>query len=108
MSRPITKPFSYYGGKVGLTPLLLSLMPEHSCYVEPFCGSATLLFAKRPSPIEVLNDSDSAVCTFFRVLRDAKRSAKLKQALELTPYAREEWQECRASWRYADDDVEMA
>jgi len=38
--------FGYIGGKYYLIPLILELIPEHNVYVEPFCGSAKLLFAK--------------------------------------------------------------
>lgn len=31
-------PFSYYGGKVGLAPLIASILPPHRVYVEPFFG----------------------------------------------------------------------
>jgi DNA adenine methylase len=108
MTRAAAKPFAYYGAKAGLTEILLALMPDHECYVEPFCGSASLLFAKPRSAVETINDADGAICNFFRVLRDPVRSQKLRHLLERTPYAREEWQECRASWRYASDDVEAA
>ena len=45
-------------------------MPPHKTYVELFAGSAKILFTKPPSPIEVINDLDSGLVNFFRVLRD--------------------------------------
>lgn len=48
---------------------LLPLIPEHRSYVEPFCGSARLLFAKPPSEVEVVNDVHGALMNFYRVLR---------------------------------------
>jgi DNA adenine methylase len=64
-------------------------MPEHGTYVEPFAGSAAVLWAKRPAPVEVINDLDENVTTFFRVLRDD--TDRLARALTLTPYARAEY-----------------
>jgi DNA adenine methylase len=72
---------------------------EHRVYVEPFAGSAAVLFARpRPAAHEVLNDLDGNVVTFFRVLRD--REAELVRALTLTPYSREEY-------RAADLDADL-
>lgn len=82
-------PFPYYGAKSRLAPWIASMLPRHRVYVEPFAGSAAVLFAKPPSTHEVLNDLDGSVVAFFRALRD--EPAALKRALELTPYARDEY-----------------
>ena len=96
----MTPPTNYYGRKARLAPWIASLLPPHRTYVEPFAGSAAVLFAKPPSPTEVLNDLDGAVVNFFTVLRD--HPAELAQALRLTPYARAEYQQHAA--RYDDPD----
>lgn len=82
-------PFPYYGSKGRLAGWIAELMPEHRTFVEPFAGSAAVLFAKRPSPVEVINDLDGNVTTFFRVLRD--REDELMRAVRLTPYSRAEY-----------------
>lgn len=81
--------FPYYGGKGRLAPWIASLMPAHRVYVEPYAGSAAVLFAKRPAAIEIINDLDDNVVNFFQILRD--REAELIRALEYTPYARREY-----------------
>lgn len=83
--------FPYYGAKGRLAPWIVGHMPrDHRVYVEPFAGSAAVLFARsRPAPHEVLNDLDGNVTTFFRMLRD--HEADLVRALQLTPYGREEY-----------------
>src|SRR6266536_2920441 len=98
-------PTSYYGAKARLAPWIASLLPPGRTYVEPFAGSAAVLFAKSPSPTEVLNDLDGQVVNFFTVLRD--RPEELARALRLTPYARAEYQQHAA--HYDDpDQVERA
>lgn len=82
-------PVPYYGAKVRLAPWIVDLLPPHRTYVETHAGSAAVLFAKAPSVVEVINDTDGNVVTFFRVLRD--REAELVRALTLTPYARAEY-----------------
>lgn len=82
-------PISYYGGKARLAGWITSLMAPHRVYVEPFFGSGAVLFAKRRSAHEVVNDLDGNLVCFFRVLRD--RPDELERACRLTPYAREEF-----------------
>lgn len=82
-------PFPYYGAKGRLAGTIVDLIPQHRVYVEPFAGSAAVLLAKAPAPVEVINDIDRNVTTFFRVLRDSPD--QLVRALRLTPYARDEF-----------------
>ncbi|WP_131802248.1 DNA adenine methylase, partial [Parafrankia soli] len=97
-------PFPFYGGKGRLAPWIASLLRPHQLYLEPFAGSAAVLFAKEPARHEVINDRDGGVVTFFRVLRD--RPDELVRACQLSPYAREEY---RAADLTADvDDLERA
>lgn len=81
-------PTQYFGSKGRLGPWIASLLPAHRTYVEAFAGSAAVLFAKPPSPTEVLNDADGDLVSLFRVLRD--RGPELARALRLTLYARAE------------------
>lgn len=101
-------PFPYFGGKQALVPTLLELLPTHNCYVEVFGGAGSLLFSKRPSKLEVFNDIDSGVVTTMRVLRDPAKAAELQRLLDLTPFSREEWGDCKETWALAESDVEMA
>ncbi|MDY6981001.1 MAG: DNA adenine methylase [Pseudomonadota bacterium] len=59
----------WIGGKSRLADKILPLFPEHSCYVEPFCGAAALFFLKEPSKIEVLNDINGDLVNLYRVLK---------------------------------------
>jgi len=78
----------YYGGKWRLAPWIVSHLPPHVCYVEPFGGAASVLLRKAPARYEVYNDADGEVVNFFRVLRDEPDA--FRRAVDLTPYARAE------------------
>lgn len=97
-------PFRYYGGKTTLAPQIAALLPDHEHYVEPFAGSLAVLLAKKPSRQETVNDLDSDLVTFWRVLRE--RPADLERLAALTPHARAEL----AAARDLDvaDDLERA
>jgi len=61
----MNQPISYYGGKQNMVDILKSRMPDHKTYVEPFCGGASLFWAKVPGKIEVLNDMNMNLVTFY-------------------------------------------
>jgi DNA adenine methylase len=60
-------PLAYIGGKSKIANEIIEIFPPHVTYVETFAGGAQTLFHKEPSKVEVLNDLDSDVVTFFRV-----------------------------------------
>lgn len=62
-------PVSYYGGKQTMLKDILPLIPPHSKYCEPFLGGGAVFWAKQPSPVEVINDLDSFVSNFYRVMK---------------------------------------
>lgn len=78
---------NYPGAKWGMAKEIISLMPPHRSYLEPFFGSGAVLFNKPPSAIETVNDIDGDIVNFFKVLRE--RPDELAEAISLTPYARD-------------------
>lgn len=106
MTNQITRPIlKYYGGKFRIADWIISFFPEHSCYVEPFGGAASVLLKKKPAKYEVYNDLNEEVVKLFRVVRDRSMARKLKHLLRLTPYSRVEWLNC---FEPSDDLVEQA
>lgn len=63
-------------------------------------------FKKETSDIEIYNDIDNGLTTFFSVLRDEEKANKLQRLLQLTPYSREEFYKCRDTWREETDEIE--
>lgn len=62
-------PISYYGGKQKLASKIISVLPKHTLYCEPFLGGAAVFFAKPQSEIEVLNDTNKELINFYRVVQ---------------------------------------
>lgn len=105
MTKVMRPALRYYGGKWRVAPWILSHFPPHKCYVEPFGGAASVLIQKERSQIEVYNDLNSDVVSYFRVLREQPEN--LSRAVYLTPYAREEY-DLATSGEEVADPVERA
>ncbi|MFW5830783.1 MAG: DNA adenine methylase [Prolixibacteraceae bacterium] len=63
-------PITYYGGKQSMLDVILPKIPKHKIYVEPFFGGGAVFFAKPPSYLEVINDKNERLITFYEVMRD--------------------------------------
>jgi len=100
MNRPALR---YHGGKWRLAPWIISHFPQHTTYVEPFGGGASVLLRKQASFIEVYNDLNGLVVNFFKVLRECPD--EFMRMIELTPYSRQEFIE---SQEHCDDPLELA
>ena len=82
----------YFGGKWAIAPWVLSHLPPHRIYVEPFGGAASILLRKPRSKIEVYNDLDEEIVGIFRVVQDPVMCRELIRRLRRTPYARREFE----------------
>lgn len=91
--RRVKPPFGYYGAKQRIATRIIKMLPPHNAWVEAFCGSAAITFAKKPAPIEVINDKNGEIVNLFEQLRT--NCEALCRAITLTPYAREEFLKAR-------------
>ena len=83
---------------------ICSLLPPHTVYVEPFCGSAAVYFKKglpenscADHYREVLNDTNQQIVNFFRVMQNPKERAALIDRLEWTVYSQDEYKLAKSS-----------
>ena len=83
-------PLTYYGGKQKLTERILSMIPKHRIYCEPFFGGGAVFFAKIPAEIEVINDTNGELINFYRVLKTDYK--KLNKEIKGTLHSKEEHQ----------------
>jgi len=89
-------PIFWFGGKGRMLRRLLSYCElAHQTYVEPYGGGASLLFAKRPSPVEVYNDLDGGLVNFFKVLANPDLFARFVRQVALLPCSRQLYNEAR-------------
>lgn len=95
----------YHGAKFRLAPWVMQFFPHHRTYVEPFGGAAGVLLQKPRAYAEVYNDLDDDIANFFRVLRDPGQAERLIELLQLTPYARAEFE---LAYVESDNPIERA
>ncbi|HOW83083.1 MAG TPA: DNA adenine methylase [Spirochaetota bacterium] len=66
----MNSPLAYIGGKSQLSKKIISLIPSHRSYCEVFAGGLWVFFRKEPSAYEIVNDLDSDLVAFYRVLQN--------------------------------------
>lgn len=59
-------PITYYGGKQQMASTILAMIPSHKIYCEPFFGGGAVFFAKGASFLEVINDKNDLLITFYK------------------------------------------
>jgi DNA adenine methylase len=97
-------PMVYFGAKGTVAEEIIASFPDHDGYIEPFGGSLAVLLAKPIESMEVVNDLDGDLMTFWRVLRDDTEA--FIHACQLTPHSRAEME--MASDRSGLSDIEKA
>lgn len=91
MKRPERPAIRYPGGKWKLAEWVCAHFGPHRVFVDAFGGGGSITLSKKRSEVEVLNDINSEVFNFFRVLQSPRKLQQLIELLEVTPYAREEY-----------------
>ena len=91
----------YPGSKWSIANWIISHFPSHHSYLEPFFGSGAVLFTKKRSPIETVNDLDKDVVNLFRQIRE--NTERLADTIYWTPYARSEYERAWAA-QYTETD----
>lgn len=66
----MNSPLAYIGGKSKLSDNIIKMIPDHQAYCEVFAGAAWVFFRKEPSKYETINDLDSDLVVFYRVLQN--------------------------------------
>ncbi len=93
----------YPGSKQRIAPWIISHMPKHHSYLEPYAGGIAVLLNKEPSRIETINDLDNDVVNLFQVIRSKRK--ELIEQIVYTPYSRAEYD---ASFAGGDTEVDRA
>jgi len=66
----LNSPINWIGGKSKLYKTIISIMPEHKCYVEAFAGGIWTLINKPKVTVEVINDINKELVNFYQVIQN--------------------------------------
>jgi DNA adenine methylase len=101
-------PITYYGGKQRIAPTVISMMPKHRIYCEPFFGGGAVFFRKPQKGIEVINDHDNNLINFY--LCTQNRFDELRDLIHQTLHSEAMYRHATDVWngRTEADDIEKA
>jgi DNA adenine methylase len=80
-------PLTYYGGKQRLANEIISRIPPHTLYASVFAGGAAEFFAKDPSEVEVLNDTNKELMNFYQVVKS--KFIDLEKMIKISLHSRD-------------------
>lgn len=90
--KPVPSPLKWHGGKSYLAKQIVSLMPPHLTYCEPFAGGLSVLLAKDPEGIsEVANDLNNHLAAFWGVLANPNMFETFRRHVEAMPIGERLW-----------------
>lgn len=92
MPAPSRSLFRCFGGKYTQAKAIVSLLPNHRVYVEPYGGAASVLMRKPPSIVEVLGDADQDVVSLYRCVQDPVTCFMLINKMAWTPFSSAEFE----------------
>lgn len=93
----LTQPIKWHGGKHYLAKWIISQMPKHTHYVEPYFGGGSVLLQKDPEGVsEVANDVDRNLSCFWNHLADDRRFSEFGRMVESIPFSENDFDASRA------------
>ena len=97
-AQAIASPGKWHGGKGAfngaLAKWIVTLMPTHTHYVEPYFGMGNVLLAKKHNGVsEAVNDVHRELTNWWRVLAYEATFAAFRRIIEATPFSGVEWEQ---------------
>lgn len=88
-----TKPLRWHGGKSYLAKQIVSYMPHHTRYCEPYFGGGAVLFEKPCEGVsEFVNDINEELTNFWDAIKHPEWFAEFVRIIECTPLSSVEFQ----------------
>lgn len=101
-------PLKWHGGKGAfngkLAKWIVSLMPDHLHYVEPYAGGLSVLLAKDPEGYsEVANDIHGDLSNFWSVLASESQFQEFHRTVSAIPFSEAAFQDSRMTSDHSPD-----
>lgn len=98
-------PITYYGGKQHLASEIISMIPAHKFYCEPFFGGGAVFFQKPKSKIEVINDTNNMLINFYLCIQN--RFEELSRLVHETLHSESLYYKAKDIWNGRVDATEI-
>lgn len=92
-------PITYYGGKQQLASTILGMIPPHRIYCEPYFGGGAVFFAKGKSYLEVINDINDRIITFYQTVQNPELFPVLYDRVQHTLHSESEYKKAYEIWK---------
>lgn len=101
-------PITYYGGKQRLAKTIVSMIPSHKIYCEPFFGGGAVFFQKPKAGIEVINDKNDMLINFYLCIQN--RFKELQKKIQSTLHSETLYYQAKDIWngRIEATEIEKA
>jgi DNA adenine methylase len=103
--RPLVR---WMGSKWRSAAWIISHMPPHRAYIEPYGGSGAVLLRKPEARVEVLCDMDDEILALYRVVRDPYLCGRLYLLCSMTRFSDAEYRVAMERLPLSSDPVERA
>jgi DNA adenine methylase len=105
---PLVQPLKVHGGKNAhggkLAQWIVSHMPAHQTYVEPYAGGLAVLLWKEPQGVnEIVNDLSADLSNFWRVVQQPDPFARFVRVVDAIPFSEAEWRDAGERLRRCTD-----
>jgi DNA adenine methylase len=106
--KALVQPLKVHGGKNAhggkLAQWIVSLMPPHMTYLEPYAGGLAVLLWKDPEGInEIVNDLSTDLTNFWRVVQQPEPFAQFLRVVDAVPFSEVEWRDAGARLQRCPD-----
>lgn len=96
----------WFGSKRTMAPEIAKELGSHRAYWEPFCGSMAVLFAKKPSGHEHVNDLHGDLINLARVIQADTLGLKFYRRMRRVLCHEKVFSEARDRWLAYGDDAD--
>lgn len=96
-------PITYYGGKQTMSDMIISMIPKHKIYCEPYFGGGAVFFRKNKSYLEAINDIDDKLINFYQVTQN--NFNQLKKLIDQTLNSEKQYLFAKDIWNNRVSEV---
>lgn len=99
-------PIKRHGGKAYQAKKIISLMPAHTRYIEPYFGGGAVLLARDGVGVaEFVNDIDFELTNFWRILGNVERFPIFARMAQTIPFSQREFEDAKTPIVIDGDDL---